>query len=410
MKIVFGLIFLAFTFANAITLDEVIQIAKERSLKIKITEKDLEKVYQTIREVKSNIYPHLTLEASYQKVDPNYITGLSLKNRYRASIKIKQKIFDKAVFESLKVARENIKLQQAIKEDTVVKVIDTAKRLYIASLYYKYIMQERKRSLEYWRKYFYFVENQFKIGLTNKYNYYRTKSQLKLAQAQYKKALYDYKKSLIQMKRFLFLKKIEEPEGKLKILSLDIPDENSLINNTELNVIAQTIKVKNREKFFYKASNWPKLNLNLSYETYNTRDFPSLKETWRKGYVITVSLNWNIFDGFKTQSKVMQSDLEKVKEELKYKDKLNQLREKYETDIEDLKALINQEEAYKDSVKSAQEALNLATEQYKYGLSSIIDVLDAEKNYRNNKINYATIIYQINLKIFDLQLLSGDIE
>ncbi len=405
-KIVFSLL-LIFSFSQGLTLNQVIDIAIKNSLKIKISEEDLKKVYQQIREVKSNVYPKISINARYQKFDPNYITGLSLEDRYNASISLNQKLFDKTVFESLKVAKENIKLQKAIKQDTILKVVDTAKRLYVSVLYYKSVMEKKKESLKYWQKNYDFVESQFQVGLTPKYNLSRTKAQLELAKADFEKSKADYKKALIQLKRFLLLNKIDEPEEDFKIFEIKIPQENLLKNNTQLKIVEENIRIKEREKDFYSSSIWPTLNLQLSYETYRTRDFPSLQPTWRKGYVLTLSANWVLFDGFNRDSKVMQKEIEKIKEKLSYKDTLNNLKQKYETALVDLKSLITQEKAYEENIKASKEALEYATERYKHGVTNIIEVLDAERNYLNTQIQYLGIIYQINLKIFDLQLLTG---
>jgi len=407
MKRFFFLLLLIFGYSSALTLDETIKLAVERSIQLKISEEELKKVYQQIREVKSNLYPAISIKGTFQKFDPNYITGLSLENRYSASIGISQKLFDKTVFESLKVAKENIKLQNLIKQDTKLKIIDTAKRLYLNAVYYKEILEKKKVSLNYWKENYNFVKNQFKVGLTQRFNLYRVKAQYELSKADYQKALSDYKKSLIQLKRFLFLEKIVEPEENIKIYTTDLPKISQLKNNTQLKIIKENIKIKEREKCFYASANYPTLNLNLSYETYRTRDFPSLKETWRKGYVLSLSANWVLFDGFKKDSKVIQKEIEKIKEKLSYKDQLNNLKQQYETTIEDIKSLLKQLKAIEENIKASKEALNYATQRYKHGLTNIIEVLDAEKNFNESQIKYINTIYQIDLRIFDLQLLTG---
>lgn len=405
-KLIILVLFISTT-SFAITLNQVIEIAKKNSLQIKMNEADLMKVYQKIKEVKSNLYPTIQITGTFQKYDPNYITGLSLKNRYSASIGISQKLFDKTVFESLKVAKENIKLQNLIKKDTQVKIIDTAKKLYIKALYYKAVLKKKEDSLKYWEENYKFIKNQFKVGLTNKYNLYRVKAQYQLAKADVEKAKADYTKALIELKRFLFLDKIVYPEGNLKIISYEIPSKDNLKNNTQLKIITENIKIKEREKNFYASSNFPTVNLNLKYETYKTKEFPSLKETWKKGYVLTVSANWTIFDGFKQKSQVLQKESEKIKEKLNYKNTLNDLKKQYETTLEDIKSLTTQAHAYEENIKASEEALKLATERYKYKLTNIVDVLEAEKNYNDVFLQYLNIIYQIDLKIFDLQLLVG---
>ena len=135
MKRVIFLVLVLFTFSSGITLDDVIRLSKQRALKIKISQADLKKIQYKIKEVKSNLYPKIVFNGQYSRIDRGLNTGFTLENQYRFTVVLSQKIFDKVVFESIKYANQNIRLQRAIEKDVETKIISTAKEpISLASL------------------------------------------------------------------------------------------------------------------------------------------------------------------------------------------------------------------------------------------------------------------------------------
>ncbi len=408
IKAIIWSITLLFSFSYSITLQEVIKLAEERATQIKLSQLDLQKVQAQIKEVKSNLYPKIVLNGNYSRIDKNLNTGFTLENQYRASISVIQKVFDKTVFESLKYAKQSIKLQKAIKNQIKTKVIDTAQRLYFAVLLRKSILGLKKETLNYWKKNLEYTQEKFNVGLTNKFNLLRTKAQYNLALSDYKQALSDYKKALIDLKRFLFLQEITPPQEDLKKLSFKKIDFSKIEKkNPELLVYKEKINVAQKQIDVAKATNYPTLELQAEYRTFNTIRFPELKEFWLKGYTISLNFNFVIYDGMQKKSKIIQSKIDKLKEELNLKDKLEKLKGEYEKILEDINTLETKLEALKINLEASKEALNLSTERYKYGLTDIIEVLDSQRAYDEAYIQYLLNLYNYDMKVFDLHLLTG---
>ncbi len=392
----------------AITLEEVIKLAEQKAIQIKLSELDLKKVQAQIKEVKSNLYPKLILTGNYSRIDRNLNTGFTLENQYRASIMIVQKIFDKTVFESLKYAKQSINLQKALQKEVKIKVIDTAKRLYYTVLLKKHIVSLKKQTLDYWEKNLEFTQEKFNVGLTNRFNLLRAKAQYNLAVSDYKQAVSDYKKSLIDLKRFLYLEQITSPQEELKKIPLEnIKFSQVEKNNPQLNVYREKIKIAKKQIDVVKATNYPTLELQADYRTFNTIRFPELQEFWLKGYTISVNLNFVIYDGEQKKSKIIQSRIDKLKEELSLQDILENLKGQYEKILEDIKTTQARLKALKINLEASKEALNLSTERYKYGLTDIIEVLNTQKAYDEAYIQYILSLYNYNMKVLDLYLLAG---
>jgi len=407
LKLLISLLFI-FSLSLAITREDIIKLAEEKTSQIKLSKKDLEFIEAQIKEVMSNIYPHLEINGIYTRYDPNYITGFSLENQYKASVSLKQAIFDKSVFESIKIAKLNRELQKLILKQVKNEIIYTALTLYEDILYKKNLLQIKQKTLKYWQKQLELIEENYKQGFINKFEYLRTKAQYENAIAEVELAKINYQKALVNLKKFLFINKNINPNDNITIFKEEITTEKNLKNNPHLKVIEKTSKIKKEEAKFYTSSLYPKLYFQASYELYNTRDFPALNEVVRKGYVLNLSLNRQFFDGLNAKSKAIQSQISSAKEKIKYEEQLANLEKDYETAVLDIKASKIQLKAINQNIKALKQALKLATERYKYKVGSIIEVLEAQKNLEEAYINKLNVIYQHNLAILTIKKITGE--
>jgi outer membrane protein TolC len=405
MKKIISAILISYCSSFAITYDEVLSIAEKNATSIKITEKDIEKVQVQIKEAYSNIYPQINLTGTYTRWDPNYISGFTPKNQYSAKLGLSQKIFDYQVFSLIKVAKENLQLQQTIKEDIKQKVKDTARRLFLNSLYYKEVMKIKEENLKYWQENYKYVEEKYKSGLISKYDYMRSSSQLQTAIADYENSKANYEKSIEQLKRFLMVDDITPPEGKIE--KLTIPQEVNTENNTEIKVILSQIKASEKQVEYQKSANYPTVSAFANYQTNNQVKFPSNSEVWKKGYNLGLSLNWTIFDGFAKESRVLQAKIDKSKYEISLQDKIKEVESNIKQAQIDLKALQIQIQTDEKNLEVAKESLRLSTERFKANITNTLEVLESQANYLNTQISYLTTLYQYNLRIFDLMNLIG---
>ena len=405
-KTIFGLIAILFINAYSITLEETLNIAEKNATKIKLSDKDIEKVEAQIKEAKSNILPQVSITGSYTRWDPSYITGSTPKNQFSAKVGLTQKIFDYQVFNLIKVAQANLELQKVIKEDIKQQVKDTARRLFLTSLTYKEIMKIKEENLKYWQENYKYVEAKYNAGLLAKYDFMRASSQLQSAIADYENAKANYEKSIENLKRFLMIENITPPEGNLEKLSYN--KEINIENNTALKVINQQIKVSQQQVEYQKSANYPSLSAFLNYQTNNQVKYPSTSEVWKEGYNLGLLLNWTLFDGFAKESRILQSKIDKTKNEIIYQDKIAELKASINKTLADIKALEQQLKANEENLKVAKEALKLSTERFKAGIANTLEVLDSENNYQSAVLTYLNTLYNYNLKIFDLMNLNGE--
>lgn len=388
-----------------ITMQEALSIAQQNATNIKLTQLELKKAEAQIKEAYSSILPSVSLTATYNRWDPNYIFGFTPINQYSAKVGLTQKIFDRQIYTLIDLARTNQKLQESIKRDIAQKVLDTTRRLYLTVLVNRELYNIKQENLAYWQENFRFVEEKYTAGVVAKYDYVRAYSQFQSAVADTEKAKASYLKSIEDLKRFLMVDRMSEPEENLSKLELDIADD--IEGNTEIAVIKAQIELAEKNIQNNKSANYPNLSAFLNYQINNQFDFISRSEVWRKGYNLGLSVNWQIFDGFAKDSRVIQSQIDRTKYEVQLQDKITEIQTEIKKAKLDIQALKSQLAAEEENLKAAKEALRLSTERFKAGIATTLEVLESQTNYHTAWLNYLSALYSYNLRLFDLLNLTG---
>src|ERR1041385_6802559 len=122
-------------------------------------------------------------------------------------------------------------------------------------------------------------------------------------------------------------------------------------------------------------------------------------------YLVRLSLNIPVFDGFRTTNRVEES----VRTYYAIRAQADQQKQQVALEVEQGYAnLLSAQERIK-SFKSAQDAakenLDLANGRYQVGVGSIIEVTDAQQLYASAEVDYVNSIY--NYKVAEAQLLKA---
>jgi len=392
--VLIGLFIINFSFA--LDLEKVVELAKERATKVKLSKLDLQKLDQQVKELKGNIYPSLTATGQYTRWDPDYVFGFTPLNQYNFSINLNQNLFDYTVLESLKYAKKNKELQKFIIEDITNSVVETAKNMYLDVLLKKEALNVKKENLDYWQSYFDFVKEKYEVGIVPKIDFVNAKAKLFLAKAQLKQVEAEYTTAVQSLKRLLLIDKDIQIEDSLKYSEIKLPEipENLEKINTTLKVYSKKLEVAQQYVKVQKADYYPKLHFQASYLYNNYVKFPAKTEEFRGGYQLGLRADWNIYDGNKRKAKVMQAEIDKLKEQKTFEDKLFEIKTDVNTTLSNIKAAKLEIEAMKENLMASKENLELATERYKTGIGNQLEVENAENSYQQARFNYLSSVYK----------------
>ena len=115
MSLIIFLFLISITFGA--DLKELLDIALRNTTNIKLSELDLKRTYEEIRRARSGILPSLTGNYSYTHLDDNLVFGFGLRDRQSYRITLTQNIFNKVIFDTLSLAKKEVKLKKLILED-----------------------------------------------------------------------------------------------------------------------------------------------------------------------------------------------------------------------------------------------------------------------------------------------------
>jgi len=123
-------------------------------------------------------------------------------------------------------------------------------------------------------------------------------------------------------------------------------------------------------------------------------------------YIAGVQLSWDIFKGNSTKNKIATQTLERDKiaqQLISQKDQSQVELNKAYRQLADTKVKMEQQQA---AIEFADEALRILQNRYGQGLTNTTDVLTAETQLSQQKLNYAQALFSYNATIAYLQFLT----
>jgi len=151
-----------------------------------------------------------------------------------------------------------------------------------------------------------------------------------------------------------------------------------------------------------KMSFMPRLNAFGTYELHDDDIFRGDA----KGYLIGAELRWSIFEGSKRSGKLQKSkaEFEKSKFELEqYKSTSKMGLYKAQRDFQDA---INNLQLSKLGLDQSDEALRIRSNRFKQGLEKTTDLLMAETQYAQKKMEYYGAVFKHNYALAYVQFLT----
>ncbi|TVZ28431.1 outer membrane protein TolC [Gillisia sp. Hel_I_86] len=155
----------------------------------------------------------------------------------------------------------------------------------------------------------------------------------------------------------------------------------------------------------YKADKMtflPRLNAFGSYELYDDQIF----QADANGYLFGAALTWNIFEGSKRFGKTQRSKAEFNKANFE----LEQYKAESQLELNKAKRMLqdskNNLKLTQLSLEQSEEALRIRTNRFKEGLEKTTDLLTAETQFSQKRLEYYNTVFQHNYALAYLQFLT----
>jgi outer membrane protein len=190
-----------------------------------------------------------------------------------------------------------------------------------------------------------------------------------------------------------------------------LKEEYNIENRNEMKLLAKQGELLHLQKKAIEAAYYPTLSLGANYGYYAMGDrFPYFQGDY-KGVngsdfaAISLTLNVPIFNGFLIRSKVGQAQVQILQYDAMLKDTklaLNLSVENAYTRINNAVLTLNSQ---RENMILAKDVLDNIENNYKNGLTSLTDLIDAETSYVSAQNNYTNAL--VDYKVAEVELLKA---
>lgn len=376
-----------------------------------------------IRSRLSEWYPQVNLNYNLQHnfiIQTAIIGGNSVKlgveNVSAAQFSVSQTLFNRDVLLASKT-RSQIRqqAQQATSNDKIEIAAAVSKAFYnvLSSIQQVKVSSENITRIERSLKDAY---NQYQAGITDKTDYKRATIGLNNAKALRKsneealKARLEYLKSLmgypvnaelnikfdsLQMEKEVFLDTLQQVDYAKRI-------EYKLLE-TQQSLLQANLR-------YMRWSYLPLLSLNGAYNfNYQNNEFNKLYNINYPNSFAALTLSLPIFQGGKRKADIQAAQWQVERNRLDMTSLKNNVNAQYAAALSDYKGNYANYAALKENLALAKEVYDLVQLQYRSGIKTYLEVINAETDLRTAQINYYNALYSLLSSKIDVQKALGQI-
>ena len=399
------------------TLPNVVQYALVRQPVVQQSLIDEETTESKIKSKLADWYPQINFNYLYQhnfQVQTTIIGGnpvrLGVANTSAFQFTASQNIFNRDV---LLVSKTKDDIRQQVKQQTentkIDLVVNVSKAFYdvLATEQQVRVADENILRLEKSLK---DARAQYNAGVVDKTDYKRATIALNNAKASKK----GNEEALIAKTEYLKAVMNYPDSGALDIIYDSASLENEIAMDT-MQVVEYDKRIEYRQlqtqrnllEANVKYNQWdyiPSLTANGAYNlNYLNNEFGKLYNQHFPNSYAGLSLVFPIFQGGKRKANIRQAESELKRTELDIISLKNLVNSEYTTAMANYKSSLSNYKAVKENVLLAQEVYDIINLQYRSGVKTYLEVVNAETDLRTSQINYFNALYQVLSSKIDVQ-------
>jgi outer membrane protein TolC len=423
-----GLVFGQTNERLVLDIDTAIKLALENNPNVKIARMEVNKSEEKFRETVSGYYPKIDASAQYQRyinkpvifLPPGSPFGTTLEigsdNSYNAAVSLSLPIFSLSLIEGTKTASLGVDMAKVNLRNTEIKTVTNVKKSFLGVLLareYKTVMQQSLKNAQD------NLENIKKLnaqGLMSDYDLLRAEVQVENLKPAVLQAENNYKLTLDGLKVTIGLdaSKNIDVKGELKydenfvVPEYDETLSEVLKNNPQIELLDKQVEISQKSVSLQKAAYYPSLAAfsNYQYQT-QSNDFKFQDYKWVKTFLVGVQVQLPIFNGFKTNALVEQAEISLNQAVEQKEGFLKAVKTQISSVIYNISQAVKRIEAQSKTVEQAQKGYEIAKTRLENGLSTQLEVNDAELALRQAKLNRLQAVYDFHSALADLHELTG---
>ena len=395
--LIFNLTFLFAQNDETMSLNDCIDLAIKNNPTLEKSELTVDQMHVNTKKAYSYLYPSVGLSASSSVSESgNWDAG------WNAGASVSQSIYHPGMFSGIKQTKTNEKISQINNGYVISQIRESISRYFYQILASESLMNVYEKNILFSEENLKTIRNMYELGS-------RTESDVLKAEVQkstFESQLLQEKQNRLGLKRSLNLLMgrnadvnltlKESVVNELEIPSIDQAKKLLFKNNPELHILQQEKKVQQLSLKISRESYLPSLSASYSYSKGESHGLETTNNS------ISLSAGVTIFNGFNKKHSVeyekigLKSVRVKIKEK---KQELEQILMQYYTSYETYIKLIEIKEI---ELKSAKRDLELVTQQYQIGSSTILEQMNAQLSVLNAES--ALVKSKYSKKIIEVQI------
>ena len=414
IKILFIFFILFSKVAFAIDIVDAIKSTIENNPKVKIAYEKLIESRELIENAYSQKLPTITstISGTYSSSESTTSTITTTPETFtdKYKLSLSQNLYD-AGEKNMEIDRSKILFDKEIInfKVTIQNLILSAIEGYLTVINYEKSLEASDKNFDSVTRFLDETKTKFNLGSATLYDLQNAESAYAIAETNLFIAQQNYNVSKLTFNRIVGLEPInlEEVVDVNKNVDLEIFIQNVENNNYTLTSLDNDIKNTSILLAKENLSNKPSLDLSTSVEYSDTGriDKGTEKTNGTIGLTLTIPIfqkNIDKSDIRKYQSKLLQS-------ELIYEDTKQDLRIQASNLYKDYLISKSNISSNEKQLQSIQTSLESIKEEYNIGTKTITDLIDAERELLNVKVNYNTSKKDMILNYFNIMALEGSL-
>ncbi|MDZ7400752.1 MAG: TolC family protein [candidate division KSB1 bacterium] len=387
---------------DALTLEDCLQLAFKNSRMLQVADLGAEVAVEQVAEAKAQLWPSIGLSGLYTRIGK--ITSFTIPmggvsrtfqfgtpNRVNVDVKLQLPIVTwgriNSTIEMSQVGRSLAEVQRRQKK---VELTEQVLRAFYAVLLNEEVVRLRQESVQRAERHLKTAQDRFQAGIVPRLELLRAEVELKNAQSAHSEALANLEKSK------MFLAKVIGRDsdqvavaGKFEFKPVRLDEAEIISKATSVRSDIQAIRLQQQmsqsQIALAKSGNKPNLFLFSGYNVVNGFD-PLNPDKFVDNYNVGVQLAVPLFDGFATSHKVQQAELQQQQIKLQEQEIEDLIRLQVRQAIIALRQAEDKIKTQEENIVLAKQALQVAEQQYRDGLISSIEVLDAQHTLSQSEL------------------------
>ena len=387
-----------------LSLDDCVALALKNNPAMKIAENDWEKYRWAVKQAEAGKKVSLSLTHTDNRYDiaANRQQGLyrtTYYNKFDNLVALTLPVYSGGKLENqIDAAQSNLTIADLNRQATKQQLKLSATTAYFDVLHYRKVVQVSTESVDDLCLHLKNVQAQFVAGMVAKSNVLYSQVQLATAQDSLIRAQNNYQNALVSLNYVIGLaadsELIQQENFPYEQNSLEMEDcvEQALTNRPEITEYQAKIAIAQYNVNIARSGNLPTVSLKGTQDWYD-QDLPGSKNS---NWMLSLTTSLNLFDSGITQSEIKQAQYELAtanEQDRQARDAIAlEVRQAYHSMGEAEKRIATN----KLAVEQATEDYQIAEYGYRVGVSTNLDVIDAELALTQAKTNYIQALYDYN--------------